>query len=143
MSSTTSLSPLIQVMLIGLDSVVGRIVEGTRRRQEPRLAPAPLSIYAHITLCVISTLRPLGKPSASPPWVHWKLDKTFFETLSQWTIDHPETTLDRVLDRIRSAIDNGQGFLDLVPDSPFPARGLVGALAHLIKLGAVSYFTQI
>jgi hypothetical protein len=30
----------------------------------------------------------------------------------------------------------------LIPDGPFPARGLIGALAHLVKLGAVRDLDQ-
>ena len=60
--------------------------------------------------------------------------------MSRWTIDHPETALDRVLDNICAGIDNGKDLVELIPDSPFPARSLVKALGYLMKLGTVSYF---
>ncbi|KIM79834.1 hypothetical protein PILCRDRAFT_10013 [Piloderma croceum F 1598] len=55
--------------------------------------------------------------------------------MSHWTIDHPETTLDRVLDDICIGINNGQDLLELIPDSPFPACSLLKALGYLVKLG--------
>jgi hypothetical protein len=57
--------------------------------------------------------------------------------LSRWTLDHPESSIDHVLKNISDGIDNGMELLQFIPDSPFPARGLIGALAHLVKLGAV------
>ncbi|KIM76096.1 hypothetical protein PILCRDRAFT_13006 [Piloderma croceum F 1598] len=56
--------------------------------------------------------------------------------MSRWTIDHPATTLDRVLDNICAGIDNRKDLLELIPDSPFPARSLVTGLGYLVKLGA-------
>jgi hypothetical protein len=38
---------------------------------------------------------------------------------------------------ICDSIDDSTNILELIPSSPFPARGLVGALLHLVKLGAV------
>ncbi|RDB15677.1 hypothetical protein Hypma_003935 [Hypsizygus marmoreus] len=76
------------------------------------------------------------RTSSPPPWAEWTLDKEFFDALSQWSAKHPETLLDRVLDNVRNAIDKGQPFLGLIPGNPFPARGLVEALAHLVQLGA-------
>ncbi|KAF9456289.1 hypothetical protein BDZ94DRAFT_1315293 [Collybia nuda] len=71
------------------------------------------------------------------PWGTWDLDPAFFSALSRWTLDHPESSLDNVLDSVRDGIDKGiEPLLGLIPDNPFPARGLIGALAHLIKLGA-------
>ena len=49
----------------------------------------------------------------------------------------PRPPIDHVLKNIRDGIDNGLELLQFIPDSPFPARGLIGALAHLVKLGAV------
>lgn len=82
-------------------------------------------------------------PSSPPPWDAWDLDPAFFAALSRWTAAHPESTLDRVLEKICIGIDNGKDLLVLVPDSPFPARGLLGALAYLVKLGAVSRFSSL
>jgi hypothetical protein len=61
----------------------------------------------------------------------------FFGAVSRWTIDHPESTLDRILDRLCTAVENGQPLLDLVPDSPFPARSLIKGIAHLLQLDRV------
>jgi hypothetical protein len=62
--------------------------------------------------------------------------------MSRWTIDHPGSKLDRVLDDISAGIDNGKDLLGLIPDSPFPARSLVTALGCLVKLGTVGNFDQ-
>lgn len=72
-----------------------------------------------------------------PAWDSWELDPKFFKALSQWTLDHPESTLDRVLDNVRSGIENGDSLIAFIPDSPFPARSLVTALGYLLKLGIV------
>jgi len=60
--------------------------------------------------------------------------------MSQWTIHHRETTLARVLDNICVGIDHGKDLVELIPDSPFPARGLVKALGYLVTLGNVKPF---
>jgi hypothetical protein len=78
--------------------------------------------------------------SSELPWDPWELDPKFFKAMSRWTIDHPETTLDRVLDNICAGIDKGTDLVDLIPNSPFPACSLVKALGYLVKLGAVSHF---
>ena len=70
-------------------------------------------------------------------WETWNLDRKFLDHLTRWTDDHPESRLDRVLDNICIAIDDSKDFLNLIPDSPFPARSLVQALCQLIKVGAV------
>jgi hypothetical protein len=86
---------------------------------------------------VVTTLGPALGPSGPLPWDPWELNPEFFAAMSRWTIDHPESTLDRILDRLCTAIDNGQPLLDLVPDSPFPARSLIKGIAHLLQLGRV------
>ncbi|KAG6895018.1 hypothetical protein C0993_010308, partial [Termitomyces sp. T159_Od127] len=68
----------------------------------------------------------------------WELDAEFFTALSKWTHDHPESTLDRVLERVDQAIENGKDYMELIPDTPFPARGLIRAVAQLIQLSAMS-----
>src|ERR1700691_6211635 len=78
--------------------------------------------------------------STSPAWDDWDLDPKFFAALSRWTLDHAESSLDRVLAMVSAGIDSGKELMELVPDSPFPARSLIGALAHLLKLGAVCGF---
>ena len=70
-------------------------------------------------------------------WETWNLDQKFLDHLTCWTDNHPESRLDRVLDNICTAIDDSKDFLNLIPDSPFPARSLVQALGQLIKVGTV------
>ncbi|KAG6830997.1 hypothetical protein H0H92_013469 [Tricholoma furcatifolium] len=74
----------------------------------------------------------------TPPWETWKLDKN----LADYNAKHPESTLDRVLDSVKYGLENHQPLFILIPDSPFPARGLIGALAHLIKLGITVHRAQ-
>jgi hypothetical protein len=71
------------------------------------------------------------------PWDDWDLDPKFFAALSNWTLDNPDSSLDHIMGVICNRIDDGTNILELIPSSPFPARGLVGALMHLVKLGAV------
>lgn len=75
--------------------------------------------------------------SPRQPWEEWDLDPRFFKALTRWTLKNPETSLDNVLQKVNRIIDDSDKLLALVPDSPFPARGLVGALIHLIRLGVV------
>jgi hypothetical protein len=75
--------------------------------------------------------------SPPPPWGEWELDPIFFKTLSRWTHDNPESTLDRVLQNVCDGYQIVKEIMNVVPDSPFPARSLIGALAHLVQLGAV------
>ncbi|KZP08962.1 hypothetical protein FIBSPDRAFT_249881 [Athelia psychrophila] len=55
--------------------------------------------------------------------------------MSRWTIKHPESSLEKVMDKICSAIDSSDSVMQLIPDSPFPARSLVKALVYLLRLG--------
>jgi hypothetical protein len=71
------------------------------------------------------------------PWDPWEIDPKFVKLLSRWNDDHPESTLERVFDKINTGLENAQPLFELIPDNPFPARGLVTALAHLVKLGLV------
>ncbi|KAG6863261.1 hypothetical protein C0993_012313, partial [Termitomyces sp. T159_Od127] len=73
----------------------------------------------------------------------WELDAEFFSALSKWTLEHPESTLDRVLERVDQAIENGKDYMELIPSTPFPARGLIQAVAQLIQLSAVRPFSSI
>ncbi|KAG6816563.1 hypothetical protein H0H87_004923 [Tephrocybe sp. NHM501043] len=79
----------------------------------------------------------LQPPSPPPPWERWELDATFLNALSEWTTTNPGFTLAHILEHANLAIDQGRDLVDLIPDSPFPARGLVKALMQLVKLGAV------
>jgi hypothetical protein len=74
-------------------------------------------------------------PSSPRPWETWHLDEDFFGALSRWTIDNPENSIDRILERISTAIDDRKDLVNIIPDSPFPARSLVQALGQLIKVG--------
>ncbi|KZP10166.1 hypothetical protein FIBSPDRAFT_1051471 [Athelia psychrophila] len=70
-----------------------------------------------------------------PSWPSWKLDPDFFQAMSRWTMEHPESSLDKVMDNICSAIESSDSVMQLIPDSPFPARSLVTALVYLLRLG--------
>jgi len=76
--------------------------------------------------------------ASSPPWGTWTLDENFFAALARWTIDNPESSIGRILDKICVAIDNSAEVVNFIPDSPFPARSLVQALTALVKVGRVS-----
>jgi hypothetical protein len=92
----------------------------------------------------------LGKPNTNPtsrtnslvlpppPWDPWEFDPKFFQTLARWDQDHPESTFQHIYNKINTAVETVQPLFELIPDSPFPARGLVKALAHLVTLGWVS-----
>ena len=71
------------------------------------------------------------------PWDDWDLDPKFFAALSNWTLDNPDSSLDHIMEVICNRIDDSKNILELIPSSPFPARGLVEALTYLVKLGAV------
>jgi len=72
------------------------------------------------------------------PWdENWKLDEKFFRNMEEWKDRHPESTLLKVMDKVNDAVTKNLPFTELVPDAPFPARGLVKALAHLLSLGVV------
>lgn len=73
-----------------------------------------------------------------PPWEDWELDSQFFTSLSDWTQRNPGNKLERVFGQVCDAIQRNKEFFEIIPDAPFPARGLVKALAQLILLGNVS-----
>ena len=73
------------------------------------------------------------------PWHEWELDKAFFLALTRYTVNHPEATLPRVLDKVTRGLEANQDLFLLIPNVPFPARDLIQALAHLVKLGVVCY----
>ncbi|KAG6811210.1 hypothetical protein H0H92_008505 [Tricholoma furcatifolium] len=66
---------------------------------------------------------------------NWELDLKYISALIDWSNKNPETTLNRVFADVSSAISRGDGFIELIPNSPFPARGLVKSLAVLVQLG--------
>jgi hypothetical protein len=105
---------------------------------ESNAATEPLAMMPEVA----SDTLPIAPPTLLPqtlshPWDDWNLDENFLRTLEDWEIKHPESTLVRILDSICVGIDTATPFFQLIPDNPFPARGIVGALAHLVQLGAV------
>jgi len=58
--------------------------------------------------------------------------------MEEWKDQHPDSTLLKVMEKVNDAVSKNLPFAELVPDVPFPARGLVKALAHLLALGMVS-----
>jgi len=72
------------------------------------------------------------------PWdENWKLDGKFFRDMEAWNGRQPDSTLPKVMGKVSDAVTRQQSFAELVPDPPFPARGLVISLAHLLALGVV------
>ena len=65
------------------------------------------------------------------------MDEKFFKDMDAWKDQHPDSTLFKVMERVNDAVTKNLPFAELVPDAPFPARGLVKALAHLLALGVV------
>jgi hypothetical protein len=72
----------------------------------------------------------------------WDLNPSFFEGLSRWTLDNPESNSDQVLQQIFDRVGNCTALLDIIPDSPFPVRTLVRALASLVKAGMVCHLSD-
>ncbi|KAG6815424.1 hypothetical protein H0H87_002028 [Tephrocybe sp. NHM501043] len=69
------------------------------------------------------------------PWENWNIDAIFLANLDRWATNNPETSLDQVWRRVCDAIDQGREFFEVIPDGAFPARGIVKALAHLVRFG--------
>ena len=72
----------------------------------------------------------------------WDLDPAFFEALSRWTLDNPKSNSDQVLQQIFDGVGNCTALLDIIPDSPFPVRTLVRALASLVKASMVYHLSD-
>jgi hypothetical protein len=49
--------------------------------------------------------------------------------MNAWKDWHPDSTPMKVMEKVNEAVTKNLLFVELVPDSPFPARGLVKALA--------------
>ena len=62
--------------------------------------------------------------------------------MEAWKDQHPDSTLLKVMDKVNDAVTKNLPFAELVPDAPFPARGLVKALAHLLTLGVVCHYSS-
>jgi len=73
--------------------------------------------------------------TAAPPWDSWTLDEKFLADLDGWIKVHPDDKLGTVLDTVCKAIDSGKDLINLIPDSPFPARSLIQELGALVQLG--------
>ncbi|KAG6875288.1 hypothetical protein C0992_004430 [Termitomyces sp. T32_za158] len=69
------------------------------------------------------------------PWEEWKLDAKFLADLDRWAAENPETSFNRLLQQICTAMDPIKEFFEIIPDGSFPARGLVKSLAHVVSLG--------
>jgi hypothetical protein len=75
------------------------------------------------------------------PWdENWKSDEKFFQDMDGWKDRHPDSTQMKVTEKVNEAVTKNLPFADLVPDSPFPARGLIKALAHLLALGVREFW---
>ena len=46
----------------------------------------------------------------------------FFTQMEEWERDHPESTFAKVIEKVDNVIKTGKPFLEVIPDSPFPAR---------------------
>jgi hypothetical protein len=84
----------------------------------------------------------IPRPSPSSPWQAWTLDQEFLRQVYEWNTTHPETLSDHILSRLVAStpqtLNQHKDLFEAVPDGPIPIRGFVKALAHLVKLGAVS-----
>jgi hypothetical protein len=92
--------------------------------------PAPAAVHSDDT----SSSSEIAPPR---PWEDWTVDNNFLVALNRWNRDNEHSKLTTVLRWIDNAIDVGKPFLDLIPNQPFPAGGLVKGLASLIQLGVV------
>ncbi|KAG6896252.1 hypothetical protein C0992_009460 [Termitomyces sp. T32_za158] len=80
-----------------------------------------------------------SKPPSPQPWADWKLDATFLADLYDWDAKNPETALQRIFQGASLAIDQSKELVDVLPDTLFPAKGLVVSVLQLVKLGAVRF----
>jgi hypothetical protein len=74
-----------------------------------------------------------------PPWGSWSLDEEFLGSMCRWTVDHPESSLTKIFDKVIDGVLAAQDLTSFIPDGPFPAKTLVEALFSLLKLGTVSF----
>lgn len=79
----------------------------------------------------------LALQTSTTPWSTWSFSEEFFEGVNLWNENHPETTFEKVLNRICDGADTASNLSVLIPNSPFPARDLATGLFHLVKLGSV------
>ena len=57
--------------------------------------------------------------------------------MEAWEREHPESTFAKVMEKVNDVIKMGKPFVELIPDSPFPARSVVQGLAYLLQLGTM------
>ena len=122
------------------DALAAKVREMEKQLQEEtKKAAARVERMQDSQVEDINARLPLDLPTSNPdvPWDPWELDADFFAALSRWTLDNPESTLDRVFEKVSIGIEKGTPLFELIPDGAFPARGLVKALAHLLTLGVV------
>ncbi|KAG6915427.1 hypothetical protein DXG01_011515 [Tephrocybe rancida] len=72
----------------------------------------------------------------------WDLDDAFFNTLSAWTLAHPEGRLESVLMGVSDAIDQGKDLVEVIPDALFSIRGFIKSVACLFQLGVKIWTAQ-
>ena len=84
---------------------------------------------------------------AISPWDDWNLDQTFFTEFEKWQREHPTKRLDQILNNIQSTLERNdvKDLVELLPGGPIPVplKGLVLALANLVKLGIVRIFVLV
>jgi hypothetical protein len=76
--------------------------------------------------------------ASPPPWGSWSLDEEFLGSMCRWTVDHPESSLAKVFNKVIDGVLAAKDLTSFIPDGPFPAQTLVQALFSLLKLGTVS-----
>ena len=79
-----------------------------------------------------------------PEWKAWDIDGDAITQLRKWGYDREDSKwlkLAEIIDRSLKSktLDTLKAF---IPDSPVPARTLVGALLNLVELGIVRNFVR-
>jgi hypothetical protein len=82
--------------------------------------------------------------SRSAPWAEWEVENDFLQQLDEWNRCNREDTVIRVLRRVHDKLDvlespSFREVLDLIPNSPFPARTLVKCLLNVLLVGLVCF----
>ncbi|KAG6901992.1 hypothetical protein C0995_005792 [Termitomyces sp. Mi166 len=80
---------------------------------------------------VLSTKEDTKKQS-SPVANRWELDAEFLTALVRFEKENHR--LVSIFENVRDAIETGENYVKLIPDTPFPARSLIEGVAQLIKL---------
>jgi hypothetical protein len=70
----------------------------------------------------------------------------FLQKLNEWNLEHSQSTLNSVMEKIQSRISKigtvleyqvVKEILEFIPDTPFPAGHLVKTLLNVLIIGAV------